>query len=336
MKHTNTLIRLCWILATVLLLLLAVAMLLNRSTTPDHGKTTDPIFPSTGASSIAVGTTTISTTEPTVTVQTEPTVIPTQTIPATTAPNTFGIGLYTYEQLYDLSAKVLEYGPGRGSNGSRAPYAVQAQEKYGQYAGNFIAPDNGTIYLTFDCGYEYYATDENGKQYRVTERILDILQEKDVQAVFFITLSYAKKQPDLVQRMIDEGHTVGNHSSTHPIMPEQTIETMIAEVMELHNYVTEHFGYEMTLFRPPTGAYSEQSLAVVQNLGYKNVHWSFAYADWDTEDQPGPVEALDLVTRCHHSGAIYLLHAVSVTNAQILSDVIDFFTETGYELALFS
>jgi len=227
------------------------------------------------------------------------------------------------------------YGPGRTSNGQRAPYAVSDQSKYGQYGANFIGPDDGNIYLTFDCGYEYTAKDENGNSYRVTERILDVLKEKNVKAVFFVTMFYCKDQPDLVQRMIDEGHVVGNHSNNHPVMPDLTIDKMEYEVMSLHEYVLDNFDYEMFLFRPPTGEFSTRSLAVVQNLGYKNVHWSFAYLDYDTANQPDRASALDLVTKSHHSGAIYLLHAVSETNAAILSDAIDFFQAEGYTVALF-
>jgi len=105
--------------------------------------------------------------------------------------------------------------------------------------------------------------------------------------------------------------------------------------MSLHDYVLDRFGYEMTLFRPPTGTFSTRSLAVVQSLGYKTVHWSFAYLDYDTEAQPELDAAYQRVTESHHSGAIYLLHAISTTNATILADCIDFFRAEGYTLDLF-
>ncbi|MBQ8768032.1 MAG: polysaccharide deacetylase family protein [Oscillospiraceae bacterium] len=283
-------------------------------------------------------------TEPT-TAPTEPTAAPTEpTVPPTEAPtkptepvNDELIGtIYTRRQLMALDNTGHGYGPGTTSGGARPPYPGPLQDKYGKYGANFIAPDNGNIYLTFDCGYEHTATDANGNKYRVTEKILDVLKEKDVKAVFFVTMYYVKDQPDLVRRMIDEGHTVGNHSNNHPVMPEQTIDKMVYEVMSLHDYVKEHFGYEMSLFRFPTGEYSTRSLAVVQSLGYKSVHWSFAYLDYETESQPDPVKALERVTSSHHSGAIYLLHAISTTNASILGDAIDFFRAEGYNLELFA
>lgn len=228
------------------------------------------------------------------------------------------------------------YGAGNTSNGVRPGGPVSDQNKYGQYGGNFVGADEKKIYLTFDCGYEYTATDANGQQYRVTERILDVLKEKNVKAVFFVTMHYVKTQPDLVQRMIDEGHAVGNHTNNHPVMPAQTIDKMVYEVTSLETYIKENFGgYQMTLFRPPTGAFSVQSLSVLKSLGYKTMLWSFQYYDYDTANQMAHDQALQRVMGCHHNGAIYLLHAVSATNAAILSDAIDQFRSLGYELALF-
>lgn len=331
-KH-RTLLSIVLILTLILVLLggLAIFLDLQQSQNPPS-VTTDP---STSSSTQATtGTPSTSTTVPPITTTLPPvttTVPPTTSVPPTTAPT----GLYTRAELEALSTKSSGYGPGRTSDGSRPPFAQSEQTKYAQYGGNFIGPDNGKIYLTFDCGYEYTATDENGNAYRVTERILNTLKEKDVKAVFFVTMDYVKRQPDLVQRMLDEGHVVGNHSNTHPVMPQLSIDQMEEEVMILHDYVKEHFGYEMFLFRPPTGEFSVQSLAVVHNLGYKNLHWSFAYGDYTPSNQPDVDEALALVTGSAHSGAIYLLHAVSVTNATILADAIDSFQAQGYELDLF-
>ena len=285
-------------------------------------------------------------TEPTLaptTAPTEPTAPPTEPTappPAETYPpepttNELIGTLYTRAQLMAMDHNAVDYGPGSTSGGKRAPYADPMQAKYGKMGGNFIAPDNGNIYLTFDCGYEYIATDADGCKYRVTERILDILKEKNVKAVFFVTMPYAKEQPDLVRRMIDEGHAVGNHTKNHREFPNLTVDQMVYEVMSLHDYVKENFGYEMHLFRFPCGTFSQRSLAVLQTLGYKSVHWSFAYADYETEAQPDIQTALKKVTGSHHSGAIYLLHAISTTNAAILPDTIDFFQAEGYHLELF-
>lgn len=220
------------------------------------------------------------------------------------------------------------WGPGTDCDEKNRPNsALSYQEKYGKYNANFIVPDSDKIYLTFDEGYE------NGR----TSDILDVLKEKNVQTVFFVTSQYVKQNPDLIQRMIDEGHTVGAHSVTHPAkgLPSLSVEEQQREIMELHDYVKENFDYEMHLFRFPAGIFSEQSLAIVNNCNYKSVFWSFAYLDYDTENQPDPAQALEKVKSRLHPGAIYLLHAVSSTNAQILGELIDSIKAEGYEIGMF-
>lgn len=234
-------------------------------------------------------------------------------------------GRYTRDELESMNTKVNGWGLGPHTDAEGRPIdATRAQDKYGKYDAYYIMPSDGKIYLTFDEGYE------NG----YTGKILDVLKEKNVKAVFFITMPYAKSEPELVQRMIDEGHVVGNHSVKHKSMPTLSIDKQIEEVMDLHEYVKEHFGYEMTLFRPPMGEFSEQSLAVLQNLGYKTIAWSFAYYDYDPANQPNPQKAFDKVVGAAHSGGIFLLHAVSETNTNILGDVIDAFRNQNFELAL--
>lgn len=230
--------------------------------------------------------------------------------------------------LASLDTSPEGWGPGTDCDQQNRPRsALSYQEKYSKYNANFIVPDSNKIYLTFDEGYE------NGR----TSDILDVLKEKNVQTVFFVTSPYVKQNPDLIQRMIDEGHTVGAHSVTHPAdgLPSQTVEQQQREITELHAYVKENFNYEMHLFRFPAGIFSEQSLAIVNNCNYKSVFWSFAYLDYDTENQPEPAQALEKLKSRLHPGAIYLLHAVSSTNASILGEFIDSIQEEGYEIGMF-
>lgn len=260
--------------------------------------------------------------------QTEPApTVPPQTEPETPTDPSGSGDIYTMAELESMSTKKTGYGPGTQVDDKNRPVgSVSLQKKLGKYEAYFIAPDDGNLYLTFDEGYE------NG----YTASILDTLKEKNVKAVFFVTKAYCKSHPELVQRMVDEGHAVGNHSVSHLSMPTLSVEKMVEEVMGLHEYVKEHFGYEMHLFRPPMGEYSEQSLAVLHNLGYKTVEWSFAYYDYDTANQMDPAKAYDKVMDAAHSGGIFLLHAVSKTNTEILGDVIDGFREKGLNLELFS
>ncbi len=229
------------------------------------------------------------------------------------------------ESVWDYATLATErngYGQGVHFDDLNRPRgALNFNEEYGQYNAEAIQDtEENTIMLTFDEGYE------NG----YTAAILDTLAEKGVKATFFVTYDYVARNPELIQRMIDEGHTVGSHSWHHYSMWELSVEEMTEEIMYLHDYMIENFGIQMTLFRPPKGEYSELSLAVTADLGYKTVLWSFAYADWDTDDQPDPEESLQKLIDRAHPGAIYLLHAVSETNTEILGDFIDAVTAEGY------
>jgi peptidoglycan-N-acetylmuramic acid deacetylase len=212
------------------------------------------------------------------------------------------------------------WGPGTVKNHARPKYAVDSNTLYNKYDAIFVGEDNKNVYLTFDEGYE------NG----YTAPILDTLKEKNVKAVFFVTYDYVNRNAELVKRMIDEGHIVGNHSWSHPSMPSLTEEKMINQVIKLHNLVKEKFGYEMKYFRPPMGEFSEKSLAVCKSLGYKSVFWSFAYVDWNADNQPDEAASLEKITNSSHNGAIYLLHAVSKTNSNILGNVIDDVKQQGF------
>ncbi len=203
--------------------------------------------------------------------------------------------------------------------------ALQYQQSYQDFNVDFIVPtEEKVIYLTFDEGYE------NG----FTESILDTLNRHNACGIFFATKPYAESRPDLVKRMIDEGHIVGNHTVHHPSdgMQAHDIAYQTAEVTEMHNYIRDNFNYEMCLFRYPTGMFSKQSLAVVSNCGYRSVFWSFAYRDWETDNQPNPQEALAKIEGALHPGAIYLLHAVSETNASILDEFLTYIESQGYSV----
>lgn len=213
------------------------------------------------------------------------------------------------------------YGQGRECDAQNRPTgAVSFQEEYAEFDAYALTNDENRIILTFDQGYE------NG----YTGKILDTLKEKHATAIFFLTGDYAKKEPDLIRRMIAEGHVLGNHGMTHAAIPTLSDSELEEELLSLHSYVQEQYGYTMQYFRPPCGEYDVCSLAKVQSLGYRTLFWSAAYVDWKTDDQPEPAASLRLLTDSAHGGAIYLLHSVSATNAEILGDLIDALRENGY------
>ncbi|MBQ8780517.1 MAG: polysaccharide deacetylase family protein [Oscillospiraceae bacterium] len=217
------------------------------------------------------------------------------------------------------------YGQGLERDEQNRPTgALMFNEQYSCFNSYALLENTGGIVLTFDQGYE------NG----YTEKILDTLKEKNVKALFFLTGDYAERNEALVRRMIDEGHLIGNHGMKHASLPSLTDEQAKDEIMSLHDYVKEKYGYEMKYFRPPCGEYSEQALSICNDLGYKTLLWSFAYCDWDVNAQPDCVSSLEKAVDAGHKGAIYLLHSVSSTNAQILPQVIDRLRQQGYEFSL--
>ena len=228
------------------------------------------------------------------------------------------------EKFMQLDNTRRGYDPGNGRDAANRPTgAVAAQEKAAKYGAVFIAPPSNNVYLTFDLGYE------NG----YTSKILDTLAEKNAKGIFFVTMGYCKTSPAVVARIINEGHILGNHSVSHKSFPTLTVAEMKKEIQGLHDYIKTQYGYEMFLFRPPMGEYSERSLAVAQSLGYQTMNWSFAYKDWDTKNQPDEAWAQQKMLKDVHGGAVYLIHAVSKTNAAILGSVIDGIRAKGFEIA---
>ena len=178
------------------------------------------------------------------------------------------------------------------------------------------------IYITFDEGYEA----------GYTEKILDTLKENNVKATFFITAHYLNTNEEVVKRMIDEGHIVGNHTVNHKSMPDISNEEIKKEVMDLHLAIYEKFGYEMKYIRPPKGEYSERTLNECNNLGYKTVMWSFAYKDWEENNQSGEENAKKMIINNFHNGEIMLLHGNSKDNCNVLGDIIKEAKNEGYEI----
>ncbi|MBP1153367.1 MULTISPECIES: delta-lactam-biosynthetic de-N-acetylase [unclassified Paenibacillus] len=178
------------------------------------------------------------------------------------------------------------------------------------------------LYLTFDNGYE------NG----FTGKILDVLKEKQVPAIFFVTGHYVQDQPELLKRMVQEGHLIGNHSWSHPDLTRVSDQKLKEELDKVKAEVAELTGQkEMPYLRPPRGIFSEKLLASSRGYGYTNVFWSIAYKDWDTKVQKGWAYAYENVMTQLHPGAVILLHAVSKDNAEALGKIIDDARKQGYE-----
>lgn len=225
-------------------------------------------------------------------------------------------------QIESLSNKKIGWGIKRNDNHEQPDVGSTNKAILDKYQGMYMGNNESKkIYLTFDMGYEA----------GYTEKILEVLKQSDVKATFFITAHYLNTQPDLVKRMIDEGHIVGNHTVNHKSMPDCSLDTIKTEMMDLHSALYEKFGYEMKYARPPKGEYSERTVAYTNTLGYTTVMWSFAYDDWDEAKQGREEYGKKKILDNLHNGEIMLLHATSKDNANILDDVIKEIKNQGYE-----
>ena len=202
---------------------------------------------------------------------------------------------------------------------------LETLERYGAFYLGPIGADGGqALYLTFDIGYE------NGN----TASILDTLGDRGVPAAFFVTGHYISSAPELVERMLAEGHIVCNHTRSHKSFPDCSDELLADEIDGFAAAFREQFGAELARFvRPPNGEYNERSLALAAQMGWRVALWSFAYVDYDESNQPGEAYAFDKITANLHDGAVILLHATSRDNALALGRVIDAARSMGYGFA---
>ena len=223
-----------------------------------------------------------------------------------------------------LHEKSENWGLGFGTEG-KPPTGNASAEELKKYNAYFIGDTTqNTIYLTFDCGYE------NGN----TEPILDALKKHDVKATFFVVGNFLETSPEIVKRMIAEGHTVGNHTYHHLDMSSiSSMDAFKKETQDVENLFEQITGTPITKFyRPPQGKYNIENLKMAQELGYHTFFWSLAYVDWYQDKQPTKDEAFGKLLQRIHPGAIVLLHSTSSTNAQILDELLTKWEEMGYTI----
>ncbi|WP_088042744.1 delta-lactam-biosynthetic de-N-acetylase [Bacillus sp. EAC] len=227
--------------------------------------------------------------------------------------------------------------PGTTFAYSNAPHnwgIVRAKDEVPPDAGelfNKMLSRNGSVYLGDTKKKDIYLTFDNGYENGYTPKFLDVLKKHKVHATFFITGHYIKANPELVKRMVDEGHIVGNHSWSHPDMTTLGDARIVQELEQVKMAYQELTGRtDMKYFRPARGVFSERTLAIVNREGYENVFWSLAYVDWKVDQQRGWKYAHDNVMELIHPGAVILMHTVSKDNAEAMDAIITDLHKRGY------
>lgn len=224
-----------------------------------------------------------------------------------------------------IAAQTDNWGLGFGADGTKPTGNVTPDELKTYDAYYVGSGDDKVIYLTFDCGFE------NGN----TAPILDALKKHNAPATFFVVGHFLETAPDLVKRMVEEGHTVGNHTYHHPDMSSiSDLASFQKEVDDTAALYQEITGQEMTkYYRPPQGKYSTENLKMAKELGYHTFFWSLAYVDWNVDSQPTKEQAFDKLLPRIHPGAIVLLHSTSKTNGEIMDELLTKWEEMGYRFA---
>lgn len=238
---------------------------------------------------------------------------------------------YVVQYVETSSGKVLEtenWGLGFGQEGTK-PTGNAGSEELKKYNAHFVGDgEEKVIYLTFDCGYE------NGN----TAPILDALKKHNASATFFVVGHFLETAPELAKRMVEEGHTVGNHTYHHPDMSKiSDMASFQKEMDDVAALFKEITGQELSMYyRPPQGKYSTDNLQMAKELGYQTFFWSLAYVDWYQDNQPTKEEAFKKLLGRIHPGAVVLLHSTSQTNGEILDELLTKWEEMGYTFGTLS
>lgn len=224
-----------------------------------------------------------------------------------------------------LSFESTGWGLGFQENGARPTgnASIEELKKYNAYYAQNT--EEKVLYLTFDAGYE------NGN----TPAILDALKKHHAPATFFVVGNFISDNPELIKRIVSEGHIIGNHTMTHPDMSGiSSLDTFKKELQDVENLYKKITGKSMTKFyRPPRGIYSLENLSMAKELGYSTFFWSLAYVDWIQDQQPSKEQAFEKLLPRIHPGAIVLLHNTSSTNGAIMDELLTKWEEMGYHFA---
>jgi len=236
------------------------------------------------------------------------------------------VGMFLYEAMFNfsvsVSTEISNWGLSFREEG-KAPVGNASAKALKEYNAYYVGDDSEkVIYLTFDAGFE------NGH----TSKILDTLKKHDVKATFFLVGHYIEQEPQLVMRMLEEGHIVGNHTFNHPDMSKiSDMEAFKKELVSLEELYKQVTGRDMQkYYRPPQGKFNENNLSMAKELGYKTIFWSLAYVDWYNDKQPTKEQAFSKLLPRIHPGAVVLLHSTSKTNAEILDELLTKWKEDGY------
>ncbi len=232
-------------------------------------------------------------------------------------------GFKRYEKILN---KTIDWGFSSNKNGIR-PYESYASF-FNSYNAYHLGLNEKKVYFTFD---------EGGNPITYVKEIADILNKYNIKGIFFVCYKYMKDNADLMRSLLEHGHVIGNHTVGHKNMNSLAIPEKFNDFLKEIKLVEEEYknitGKDMPkIFRYPNGIYSERTLTILKEMGYKSIFWSFYYNDW--AQTTTKEYSLKLMKERLHNGAIYLIHPKNKGNYEALEDFIIYLKEQGYEIDL--
>ena len=263
---------------------------------------------------------------------------PAQPAPAETAAsggyNDGVIHALAMSQLDDIVARYDGTVVGFGTGGARdAGNCPEQTRRYQQQMAGYNVTITGdesrkVVYLSFPMGWEKAPN---------TETVLNVLAQKGVKATFYVTHEYASKNPDIIRRIIAEGHDIGSHGYSHPTggIAYLSVIQQMQDAVSMQDYMRSTFGYTMHKYNFNSSAWSHQGIATMTSMGYRVCFYSYNYADYDVSNQLPVEQVLSDMIGALFPGCIYYLHTVSDSNTQALSAFIDAARARGYDFGTF-
>ena len=209
---------------------------------------------------------------------------------------------------------VVSWGLAHHGNETTPTVSVLGAELLEKYDGMYVGDTSQKqVYFTFDLGYEAGYTAE----------VLDILQEYQIKGLFFLCGNYLQ-QTDLINRMLNEGHQLGNHTNKHRDLPRLSENAIRQDIGDLQLPTTAKF------FRPPQGRFDDKTLRVAKEMGLRAVLWSLAIQDWQQKPKLNVAACTKKILERVHPGAIMLFHITNPGTPEMLRELIPALQNKGY------
>lgn len=197
------------------------------------------------------------------------------------------------------------------------PNAVGAAATERQLPIYCVQREEKVVALTFDAAW--------GNE--DTQQLIDILGQYDVPATFFVVGDWVDKYPESVKALADAGHSIQNHSNTHPYLTQCSADQVVSELEACNDKIENLTGVRPTLIRPPYGDYNDTVVTTIRSIGMEPIQWDVDSLDWK---ELSASEIYQRVMDGVGPGSIVLFHNAALHTPEALPDIITSLIDQGY------